>query len=99
MSYWLVEDLQQKAISVSQACRVLYVSRRVRNTLGIQGVTIGRHRLRSLAEALQFRTANKQRFVNISAPGIECRAAPPDPVKTPPFMSSILTNFSRATHK
>ncbi len=88
MSYQLVEDLQEKATTVNQACRVLYVSRsgyyaaarrrqaapvvctesaqvkaavtasariygsrRIRTALCCQGVTMGRHRVRSLMRA------------------------------------------------
>ena len=101
MSYQLVEDLQEKAITVSQACRVLdvsrsgyyaaakrrqaapvlctesahvkaaftasgrtYGSRRTRTALCSQGVTMGRHRVRSLMRANGLRPVWRRKFVH-----------------------------------
>ena len=140
MSYRLVEDLQQKAISVSQACRVLnvsrsgyyaaakrhpaplsstrsvyrqracedslhsprrhtYGSRRLRTALCTQGLTMGRHRLRCLVEAVQFRTAIKQRVDNNFVLSTGSGATRPYPGETPPFVHSLTENFTRGTHK
>ena len=101
MSHQLVEDLKKKAISVSQACRVLdvsrsgyyaaakraqaapvvcadsvhvkvvfassgrtYGSRRIRTALCFQGVTMGRHRVRSLMRANGLRPVWRRKFVH-----------------------------------
>ena len=101
MSYWLVEELQKKAVPVSQACRVLqvsqsgyyaarmrrrrapvacaasvqlkaafaasgraYGSRRLCAALKKQGVTMGRHRVRTLMRANGLRPVWKRKFVH-----------------------------------
>ena len=101
MSYWLVEELQKKAVPVSQACRVLqvsqsgyyaarmrsrqapricadsvhlkatfaasgrtYGSRRLCAALQKQGVTIGRHRVRTLMRANGLRPVWKRKFMH-----------------------------------
>ena len=101
MSHQLVDDLQKKAISVSQACRVLdvsrsgyyaaakrsqeepvactdsvhlkaafaasgrtYGSRRMRTALCTQGVTMGRHRVRSLMRANGLRPVWRRKFAH-----------------------------------
>ena len=101
MSYQLIEDLQMKAVTVSQACRTLevsrsgyyaaakrrntapvvcaasvhlqaafaasgrtYGSRRLRTALHMSGVTMGRHRVRSLMRANKLRSVWKRKFVH-----------------------------------
>jgi transposase InsO family protein len=101
VSYWLVEELQKKAVPVIQACRVLQVSqsgycaarmrrrrapvacaasvqlkaafaasgrvhgsRRLYAALKKQGVTMGRHRVRTLMRANGLRPVWKRKFVH-----------------------------------
>jgi putative transposase len=101
VSYQLVEQLQKKAVSVSQACRVLqvspsgyyaarlrrrqapvacvdsvhlkaafaasgraYGSRRLCAALQQQGVTIGRHRVRTLMRVNGLRPVWRRKFVH-----------------------------------
>ena len=101
MSYWLVEELQKKAVPVSQACRVLqvsqsgyyaarmrlcrapvacadsahlraafsnsgraYGSRRLCAALKNQGVSMGRHRVRTLMRANGLRSVWRRKFVH-----------------------------------
>ncbi len=101
MSYALIGDLKKKAIPVSQACRVLgvsrsgyysatksslalpkvcaasvhlkaaftasgrtYGSRRLCMALQSQGLTIGRHRVRSLMRANQLRSVWRRKFIH-----------------------------------
>ena len=101
MSYGLVEELQKKAVPVTQACRVLqvsqsgyyaarmrsrraprictdsvhlkaafaasgraYGSRRLCAALQQQGVTMGRHRVRTLMRANGLRPVWRRKFVH-----------------------------------
>ena len=101
MSYQLIGNLQEKAVSVSRACRTLqvsrsgyyaaaqrrrapiaacahsvhlkaafaasgrtYGSRRLRTALQSRGVTMGRHRVRSLMRANRLRSAWRRKFVH-----------------------------------
>ena len=101
MSYQLVEQLQKKAVSVTQACRVLqvspagyyaarirsrrapvacadsvhlkaafaasgraYGSRRLCAALKQQGVTVGRHRVRTLMRANGLRPVWRRKFMH-----------------------------------
>jgi transposase InsO family protein len=101
MSYELIENLQKKAVTVSQACRTLevsrsgyyaaakrrstaavvcaasvhlkaafaasgrtYGSRRLRTELHMSGVTMGRHRVRSLMRANGLRPVWRRKFVH-----------------------------------
>ena len=101
MSYQLVDNLQDKAVTVSQACRTLevsrsgyyaaarrrstapvvcaasvhlkaafaasgrtYGSRRLRTALHMRGVTIGRHRVRSLMRANGLRSVWKRKLIH-----------------------------------
>ena len=101
MSYALIENLQEKAVTVSQACRTLevsrsgyyaaakrrstapvvcaasvhlkaafaasgrtYGSRRLRAALDMGGVTMGRHRVRSLMRANRLHPLWKRKFLH-----------------------------------
>jgi len=101
MSYQLIEDLQMKAVTVSQACRTLevsrsgyyaaakrrseapavcaasvhlkaafaasgrtYDSRRLRAALDMSGVTMGRHRVRSLMRSNGLHPVWKRKFMH-----------------------------------
>lgn len=101
MSYRLIEELQKKAIPVSQACGALgisrsgyyaahkrslatpavcaasvhlkaafaasggaYGSRRLRTALQVRGVSIGRHRIRSLMRVNKLRSVWRRKFVH-----------------------------------
>ena len=123
MSYALIGDLKKKAISVSQACRALgvsrsgyysatqaslappkvcaasvhlkaaftasgrtYGSRRLCTALQSQGLTIGRHRVRSLMRANQLRSVWRRKFIHTT-----------DSKHTMPVSANVLNReFARA---
>ena len=123
MSYALIGDLKKKAIPVSQACRVLgvsrsgycsatksslaapkvcaasvhlkaaftasgrtYGSRRLCTAWQSQGLTIGRHRVRSLMRANQLRSVWRRKFIHTT-----------DSKHTMPVSANVLNReFARA---
>ena len=75
MSYQLVEDLQKKAcpkVAISQACRVLEVSRSgyyanvavLKQRLAERGLDMGRHRVRTLMRLNGLRSVWRRKFVH-----------------------------------